>query len=72
MPSAIRPLSRYRLFQRFATGIGVLVLLIGAGLFASDRPQAGNVLLWIGGTLLVHGLLALAILHFEERQTKSA
>jgi hypothetical protein len=45
----------FKLFQKVATGLGVLVLAAGGALYAADSPKLGGSLLVVGGTLLVHG-----------------
>ena len=63
-----RPSGSYRLFQKLATGLGVLVLPAGGALYAADSPQLGGSLLVVVGTLLVHGLVALAVIRYEDRR----
>ena len=67
-----KPSGAYRLFQKVATGIGVLVAAIGGVMFAADHSSVGGSLLVVGGTLLIHGLVALAVIRYEDGRADRA
>jgi hypothetical protein len=59
----------YRYFQKAATGMGVLPLAVGGALHATDQIMIGDLLMFAGGVVFFHGLLALDIISFEDRKS---
>jgi uncharacterized membrane protein YedE/YeeE len=73
MDDAERILRPYRVFQRSATGLGVLGLLVGLGWVLGGSKEQGWGIFALGGVVLIHGLTALVLLQVREaRRSRSA
>ena len=55
----------YRMFQKLSTGLGLLITAIGGACIATTSSQWPKLVLAIGVTLVLHGLVALAFIQLD-------